>query len=279
MSDWVFEQGRWTTASTATRLRTWVTAGVRSGVRALGYDVHRLPKPAWANDPWRALPRLLEQVRRPVVFDVGANVGQTLERFSRVLPGAHVHSFEPFPASYEKLAAVAAARPPARAHRLALGAEPGEATFHVNPQFHTRNSLLTRPTSGRRYYSEGAELPDSVTVTVDTLDAFCAREGIERIEVLKLDVQGAELQVLQGGRGLLVRRAVDIVFSEVMFVPHYEGGPLFHDIHAAMRAQGYSLYHLYDPITAVNGQLRYANALFVSDDFRTRVLEAFPPEP
>ena len=279
MASWTFAHDHWVHTSVASALKTLVKGQVRHTLESVGYDVRRIQQPGWAQNPWQAQRRLLQHVEHPVVFDVGANIGQTLEKYAAVLPGARIHSFEPFPQSYQRLAATAAAHPPAVAHELALGANSGEATFHVNPEFHTRNSLLTRPASGRRYYRGGSELPESVPVKVDTLDNVCTREGIERIDVLKLDVQGAELQVLRGGQTLLAKEAVDIIFIEVMFVPHYENGPLFHDVDAVLRDRSYSLYNIYDLITASNGQLRYANALFVSNSFRSNVLDAFPPEP
>ena len=279
MASWTFSHDRWVHASVSSALNTVNKGKVRPTLHSAGYDVRRMPKPGWAQNPWQAQRRLLQHVEHPVVFDVGANIGQTLEKYAAVLPRARIHSFEPFPQSYERLAATAAAHPPAVAHELALSENSGEATFHVNPEFHTRNSLLTRPASGRRYYRKGSELPESVTVKVDTLDNVCAREDIERIHVLKLDVQGAELQVLRGGQTLLAKETVDLIFIEVMFVPHYENGPLFHDVNAELRDRGYSLYNIYDLITASNGQLRYANALFVSNSFRSNVLDAFLPEP
>lgn len=277
-ASWIFERGNWGRASLKSRVKGVLKSGVRRPLQALGYHIERRSRPSWVYDPWQAQRRLLQGVEHPVVFDVGANVGQTLERYARALPGAEIHCFEPFPASYENLAATAVAHPRAAAYRIALGESEGEATFHVNPDAPTRNSLLRRPEAGRRYYKSVGELRDSITVPVETLDGFCARHGIDRVDVLKMDVQGAELRVLSGGQALLARMAIDMIYSEVMFVPHYEGGALFHEVHTVLREQGYSLYNLYDSMFASNGQLRYANALFLSGGARSRVVDAFPPE-
>lgn len=275
---WAFERGAWTPSTWRSRATRGLKQGIKRPLHALGYDIKQLSQPPWVYDPWQAQQRLLQHVDHPVIFDVGANVGQTLERYARMLAGAVIHSFEPFPSSYKRLAATAAAHPRAAAHQIALGETAGKATFHTNSQFHTRNSLLVRPRAGRRYYKEGGELPEEIIVTVETLDGFCDRHDIRKLNVLKLDVQGAELQVLRGGRELLKRMAVDMIFTEVMFVPHYEGGPLFCDIHSALGDYGYSLYGIYDMMVASNGQVRYGNALFLGSDVRVRVVDAFPPE-
>ena len=279
MSSWNFRKGEWQPATKIAQLRGWAIGHVRQALHLLGYDLRHLSQPSWVYDSLQAQLRLLQHIEHPVILDVGANVGQTLERYARILPNARIHSIEPFPDSFQRLRETAIAMPSAMAYQMALGEEDGEADFHVNQVYHTRNSLLTRPDSGRRYYREGSELPDTVRVNVVTLDEFCARAGIDRVHLLKLDVQGAELQVLRGGRRLLGTNAVDLIFTEVMFVPHYEHGPLFDDIHAALSNHGYSLYGLYDLILASNGQLRYANALYLSAGVRAAVLNEFPPEP
>ena len=279
MSDrWSQKGGAWTRLSGARAIRERQKDAAKRALRSLGLEVRRTKGPPWASDPWETQATLLADVRRPVIFDVGANVGQTMERYKAAFPNAVVHSFEPFPGSFARLGETAAALSDAHAHELALADEPGSRTFHTNPDFHTRNSLLTRPEGGRRYYSAGADLPDEITVTVDTVDAFCAREGIERIDVLKLDVQGAEGMVLRGAEGMLRSDAIGVVFTEAMFVPHYEGGPLFHQLVAQLDPFGFSVFNIFDPIVANNGQLRYANALLVGAGLRARVLDRFPEE-
>lgn len=279
MPSWTFRKGDWQPAGSTAQLRGWAVKRVRKALQLVGYDLRRLSQPPWVYDPLQAERRLLQHIDRPVILDAGANVGQTLEKYALAFPTARIHSFEPFPDSFERLRETAVARPPAMAYQMALGEEAGEADFHVNQAYHTRNSLLVRPKSGRRYYRDGSELPDTVRVNVVTLDEFCARAAIERINLLKLDVQGAELQVLRGGRRLLEKQAIDLIFTEIMFVPHYEDGPLFNDIHSALSNYDYSLYGLYDLIVASNGQVRYANALYLTPKFRATVLNNFPPEP
>ncbi len=241
--------------------------------------MRHLPQAPWVYDPWSVQARLIGGVPQPVIFDVGANVGQTLERYMHVLPGAVVHSFEPFPESYRHLAATAAVYPAAKAHEVALADVPGERVFHTTPGYHTRDSLLVRPTEGRRYYHSGAELREQTMVKVETLDRFCSEHGIDHVNILKMDVQGAEHLVLSGAENLLARSSIDLIYSEVMFVAHYEGGLLFHELASRLDASEYSVVGLYDLIFARNAQLRYGNALFVSATFRSNVLDTFTPEP
>jgi FkbM family methyltransferase len=269
----------WRRASLSSRIKTGAKEALKQPFELLGFEVRRRTAPGSLTDPWLIQQRLLGSVRRPVIFDVGANMGQTLENYATVFPEATIHSFEPFPESYGHLEVTASRYPGAVPHRLALTDAAGERTFFVNPQWHTRNSLLPRPSEGRRYYRAGSDLASSVTVQTETLDAFCSQHGVDRINILKLDVQGAEGMVLRGAERLLTREAIDLVFTEVMFAPHYEGGPLFHQLWGQLEEHQYSFFNLFEFHVARNGQLRYANALFLSSGIRARVVDAFPDEP
>jgi len=79
-------------------------------------------------------------------------------------------------------------------------------------------------------------------ITLRTLDGWAASAGVERIDVMKLDVQGAELEVLRGAEGLL--GGVRLIELEVAFNPIYEGQPLFGEVDAFLRARGLLLWRL-----------------------------------
>ena len=63
-----------------------------------------------------------------------------------------------------------------------------------------------------------------------SLDSFCKNEQIERIDLLKMDVQGGELGILKGANQLLAQQKIDVIYSEVFFVPMYQNQPLFGEI-------------------------------------------------
>ena len=249
--------------------------------RSAGWEVRRVPKVRRADptDAWGAQAKLLRDVERPTILDVGAHFGETLVRYAELFPRARIHSFEPYPASFRELRRVAAEHPPAEAHELALSDRAGELTFHASPVRHATNSLLPRPSAGRRYYPADADLPETTTVRSETVDGFCDAHGIERIDVLKMDVQGGELLVLNGAEATLRAGRVGLIYTEVIFVPHYEGGVLFTELSARLEDLGFSIFNIYDPVSATNGQLRFANAIFVSEELRARAVDASPEEP
>jgi hypothetical protein len=89
------------------------------------------------------------------------------------------------------------------------------------------------------------------------------QQDINHIHLLKLDVQGAELKVLQGSTRLLARKAIGLIYAEVEFIPLYQNQPLFHDVSAWLYAYGYRCFGLYNLAYQRNGQLTYGDAIFI----------------
>lgn len=139
-----------------------------------------------------------------VYVDVGSNRGQLLKEAVRVAPrGRHV-AFEPIP----ELAAELAARFPALDRRqLALGARQGTASFCHFTKLDGWSGLVRNPE-----ISDEAGAPEMIEVRVSTLDAELPDL---RPVVVKVDVEGAELGVLEGGRSLLERAHPLLIFEHV----------------------------------------------------------------
>jgi FkbM family methyltransferase len=132
-----------------------------------------------------------------VVFDVGANVGfYTLLLAARVGPAGRVHAFEPDPLSFGILSRRAARRPNVEIHQTAVGDHTGSITLFTNRSNRADN---------RVHPSLGAETAEAVEVPLTTLDDYCAARGIDRIDAVKMDIQGAEVAALAGFRQTLAR--------------------------------------------------------------------------
>ena len=208
--------------------------------RAFGYD-------SWNSDDDQR--RLIADAG--VIFDVGANEGQTAINYRRLFPSAQIWSFEPFPASYEALCRSLSDQ---RFHPipLALSDQVASATLNIGAAS-TMNSLLYR----------GTETGKTIEIQTETVDHFCSEHGGSRIDILKVDVEGAEVRVFKGAQEMFSRKAVRSVFVEVFFAPVYEGMPMMWDIHAQLSEVGFKLHGLYSLLRDGNGLLSYGNALYM----------------
>lgn len=137
----------------------------------------------------------------PVVFDVGANNGAyALWAVDRFPSGTIVHAFEPASVAYRALTEQVDKRGlPSRilCHQIGLSDAVGHATLY-GP--HPGSSIATmHPEVGK------AEMPgrSKEVVQLGTLDEFCREQGVQKIDLLKIDAEGHELSVLRGGSQLL----------------------------------------------------------------------------
>lgn len=238
-------------------------------VQRMGYEIRA--RRYYFVDPFADQALLLEHCRRPlVVLDVGANEGQTIDAYRRVLDAsAQIHAFEPTPELFEGLERRYAADRAVSVHRLAVSDRSGTASFNVMGMS-LLNSLLEMVPDDATYRT-GATVASRVEVATTSLDDFCAARGIEHVTLLKLDIQGAEIKALRGAERLLRERRVDVLFIEVVFSTMYEGQAYFPEIMERLSQDQYRLYGLYDMAREINGTLGWCNAIFVSRELYERL--------
>jgi len=215
--------------------------------KALGYH-------SWNSDDDQK--RLIPGAK--VIFDVGANVGQTAKTYRQLFPSAQIWSFEPFPASYESLCRSLSDQ---EFHPipLALSDQVASTTLNIGAASIT-NSLLRRETDSGK----------TILIQTDTVDHFCSEHGIPSIDILKVDVEGAENRVFKGAQKMFSQGAIRSVFVEVYFDPVYEGMPLMWDLHAQLSEFGFRLYGLYSLYAGKNGLLSFGNALYMQSQEATK---------
>jgi FkbM family methyltransferase len=197
-----------------------------------------------------------------VVFDVGANVGKTATRYLRQFPEADVFCFEPVSSTFAALQGALAHEPRARCFRLALTAARGSGTMQI-----TDNSVSCR------LLEPGADGgPDVEPVETDTIDAFCAEHKVERIDLLKIDTEGGDLDVLRGAEAMLGEMRIDVLQVEAGMNPQNRVHVDLQAFRAHLEPRGYFLFRLYNQAAEVptgEPHLRRCDPVFVSQ----RVIE------
>jgi FkbM family methyltransferase len=216
----------------------------------------------WGLDPLADVRRLAQIWHYPLelLFDIGANEGQTAKRFLQEFPGAEVLSFEPHPATFARLTERMSEAPHFRAFNLGLSTEIGEMEM-FEYELSTINSLTPDAQYATRYQQQGR----SVSVKVSTVDAFCAQQRIGLIDLLKIDTEGFDLIVLKGGAGMLEKRAVRFVLVEFNDLQPTEGvfGGALLPFDEFLRPLGFQFVATYnDYINTQAKMFAVSNALF-----------------
>lgn len=188
-----------------------------------------------------------------VLFDVGANVGQTTDAMLAAFPAPRVYAFEPSPVTCSALRSAVGKRAGVTVEVIAMGDAEGTLPFHITADYSVNDSLL------KPVWNAGAK---TVEVPVDTIDTYCKRVGINHISLLKIDTQGYDLRVLHGTRQMLSGRRIKLYCCEANFERMYEGQTTLRELLAFADEVGYRLVGFYEQ-SYVNNRLSYLDALFV----------------
>lgn len=135
---------------------------------------------------------------RPLsIFDVGANKGQFLSMLLRGLGSTplHIHAFEPSASAFAALTAAHGSDQRLTLNNVGLGRHEASMTLYSDTDASGIASLYRR-----RLDHFGLTFNQSETVSIEMLDAYRERKGVEYIDLLKLDVEGHELDVLAGAQ-------------------------------------------------------------------------------
>lgn len=192
-----------------------------------------------------------------VIVDAGANIGQTALYLRRFFPDSTVHCFEPVPATFSRLTKAVRAYPNIHAHSIALSSHSGSVYMREEDEYPEASAVTTERTGA------------VCQVPSQTLDEFAAKAGIERINILKVDVEGHEIPLLDGAAGLLAERRIQAVYIEIGVDTRDLGHTHFSRVHAALEPSGFVFSGLYG-IWRYRERYRVwgANALYWNPEFR-----------
>ncbi len=192
----------------------------------------------------------LDYLRKEMtVFDVGANVGEMTLLFSPFVADGSVHAFEASKSTFKRLELVCSAteRRNVVLNNLALAEKTGTINLHVYDEtLSTFNSQAARPLKD---YGLDIEPVGIEEVAAQTVDDYCESKSIERIDLLKIDVEGAEFQVMQGARRMLRDKRIGCLtfeFGQTTF----DMGNSPEEIEIFLREMGYKIRNMVkgDPV-------------------------------
>lgn len=153
----------------------------------------------------------------PTFFDVGSNVGQYATLLRKFYPEANIHFFEPNPATFAKLQMHF--RDEKFLNNLGLSDKVGELELFFQADNHTS----VQASLNKEVVTDiaGAQNLSSASVRIVTIDSYSIANNVDRIDFLKIDTEGFELEVLHGAAGLLKQkkiRCIQFEFNEVNIV-------------------------------------------------------------
>lgn len=200
-----------------------------------------------------------------VVFDVGANAGQFAKEALKEFRFATVHSFEPHPIVCGRFQREINDRRSVL-HQLALGPESGEVPLYVYGS-EGGGSFINSLTPEAGFPQKFGYRSRQIKVPCGTIDGFCRQRGLERIDLLKVDTEGFDLNVLRGAENMFREgriRFVYVEFNSLFSKQGVTGGALF-PIAEFLTKFGLTYVCTYTDFVFIEQKLWVcANALFVA---------------
>ena len=240
--------------------KLYVKGLIQQVFNRLGYHVKRLNKGVDLSDAHSEIRRLLSQTAN-TIFDVGANVGRTAKLYHDTFPQAKIYAFEPMDIHYFKLKKVSSSRKNILPYKVGVSNINGQKIFYETAL--SDSSSLFKPLHTGAQFDEFHELKKENKINLITIDTFANENNINKIDLLKIDIQGGELDALRGATSLLNGKKIKVIYTEIQFFQLYEKAPLFHNIVMFLENFGYELHNIYDLNYNQNGKLAWGDAIFI----------------
>lgn len=238
---------------------------IRKQFHRFGLDISRIDMTQLGQNAFVDMERFVADSPNTMIFDVGANIGQSIARFRLHFPTSRINSFEPDPATYRELQAAAAAEKGVSTWNFAFGAKPSKAMLNINKAT-VMNSLLELGEKG------WGEVEKQTEVDIRTIDDFCREQNIARIDVLKSDTQGYDLEVFRGADQMLRENRIGVILCEVNFVEFYRNEATFDQIFRYLVDRNFVITAFYRMHYGTNA-VKFTDILFVNKVLHPQVTE------
>jgi len=216
-------------------------------------------KNLWYLDSFILLKNLTNE-SNPVIFDVGACDGSSIIDFKNLFSTSNIYSFEPFPFAFENLTRLSEKYNNVYTEKIAISNKNGFSNFYVNKS-HATNSLLKSKLTNS--FIDVQSVNNSIIqIETKTLDSILEERNIDKIDILKLDVQGGEILVFEGAVNALREKKIKIIYTEIWFIEGYENQPLYSDIAGFLKNFGYKPFGIYNMHYRKDGHFLWGDAIF-----------------
>lgn len=207
-----------------------------------------------------------------IIFDIGANEGQSIERFLKINNNSSIHSFEPDKYTYNLLKEKYQNYPNIKLNNIAIGNQKENKIFNVAA--HSRNSSFLDLRANTNWIklrskelgiSPDNYIKEKIKVTIDTIDSYCEENSINHIDVMKIDTQLFEQEVLIGSKKMIESQKIDAIELEIVFSTTYEKYLCLSDLEKYLVPNNYRFSAIrLNNNNIFSGSIFFANILYLN---------------
>lgn len=197
-----------------------------------------------------------------VIYDIGANIGTWSLLAKAIFPNSIIHAFEPLKIHYGEFKKNMQDIEEVTLHPVALGSTSQRNNMNI-ASFSDASSLLEIARATEEHFKVYKASEEEVVVV--TLDEYQKRSQIPLPDLIKLDIQGYELEALKGAINCLEH--TKFIICEVSFIEFYKNQPLFEDITCFLDKKGFSIYAL-GVNTPLGKRLTQTDVMYINNNFK-----------
>tara|TARA_E500000178_G_scaffold66392_2_gene63635 strand:+ start:937 stop:1716 length:780 start_codon:yes stop_codon:yes gene_type:complete len=209
----------------------------------------------------------------PIIFDIGANKGQSIERYKKMFENCYIHSFEPNIDEINNLENKYKDEKRLFLNNLAIGEKEEITSFNINSISGHSSFLKVNPNTNwlkMRSKRIGVD-PKNYTIKkvktkLITLDKYAIDNQIDNIDILKIDTQGYEDKVLLGAKNLIEKNKIKIIQLELIFSQVYQKQLQIYDIEKILIPNKYKLFAISNKGSLNEDVIFQSDFLYLSSD-------------
>ena len=265
------------------KLKTLIKRKIIQIIRKIGYELvgkKQIVKHNDFNAIIKFLIKELYKIKNPIIFDVGANVGQSIERFSSVFKSEEfkIYSFEPTPKLFQILKNKYNSKKNIKLFQLALDDKIIKSKF-FSYEYDTISSLIQTDENSKFHKSRQTALKNrdfsnfetEIEVQTSTIDNIADEQNIDKIDVLKIDTQGNEDRVLEGSKKLLNSNKINLIELELILGFGYQRQMSFLDIEKVLSPYGYRLIGIDYASNIISFSNYQVNLIYVNSELFDKI--------
>lgn len=265
------------------KLKTLIKKKIIQIIRKTGYELVK-KKPIVKHNNFDAIIKFLikelYKIKNPIIFDVGANIGQSIERFSSLFKSEEfkIYSFEPIPKLFQILKNKYDLKKNIKLFQLALDDKIIKSKF-FSYEYDKISSLIQADENSKFYKSRKIAVKNSnysnftneIEVQTTKIDNIADEQNIDKIDVLKIDTQGNEDRILEGSKKLLNSNKINLIELELILGFGYQRQISFYDIEKVLSPYGYRLVGIDHASNIISFSNYQVNLIYVNSELFDKI--------
>jgi FkbM family methyltransferase len=208
-----------------------------------------------------------------IIFDIGANDGKSIVRFERRFPDAKIFSFEPTKSAYDKISKLSSEK--IKVFNYALSNLDGEKKFCQYEYLSGKTNSFYPMVENSKYKIQRTknnnETETIINVKVKKLDTFFEENKISNIDLLKIDTQGAEVEILQGAEKVLNSKRINVIELEYILGIAHEFRSSLYELEELLHKNSYKLIAIEHSDNVISVSNYQTNLIYVKNEIFDKI--------